>query len=58
MRLGKNMRHALTFAQAHDGWASYARDRATVDAIKRLAARGLVEIHPTVTRMFRLSQEG
>lgn len=40
--MGKNMRHALTFARKVNGWHTYASDRPTVDAIKRLERRGLV----------------
>ena len=42
--LGKNMRHALAFAKMYGGWATFKKDRATKDAIKRLEALGMVEI--------------
>lgn len=41
--MSKNMRHALAFARKYGGWCTYASDRATVDAIKRLERRGLVK---------------
>ncbi len=52
-RIGKNMHHALVFALKYPGWHSYAKDQATVQAIKRLAGRGLVQLHPTAPRMFK-----
>lgn len=46
-KLGKYMKQALEFLQKWfqpGEWASYnARDRSTVEPIKRLAKRGLVE---------------
>jgi len=43
--MGKNMKDALTFARKYAGWHSYdRRNRATVAAVRRLAARGLVEM--------------
>ena len=45
-RIGKNMQNALLFANNYPGWHSFnCRCRATKDAIKRLAKRGLVEIN-------------
>ena len=43
MRLGKNMKHALSFLQRCAGWITYAEDRPTVQAIYRLEVLGLVE---------------
>jgi len=43
--MGKNMKHALAFVRKYPGWHSYdRRSRCTVLAIRRLAARGLVEM--------------
>ncbi len=42
--MGKNMRHTLAFAKMYPGWHTYDRRcRATVDAVKRLEHRGLIE---------------
>jgi len=54
MRLGKNMKHALGFISRCSGWHTFARDRATVDAIKRLEKLGLVEVNFNYS-MFRLA---
>jgi hypothetical protein len=44
--LGKNMRHALTFAQKHSGWHTYnVTQRATMSAINSLAKLGLVQVN-------------
>ena len=41
--MGVNMRAALLFARRHpDSWHSYAKDKRTRAAIRRLAKRGLV----------------
>lgn len=45
MRLGTNMKAALEFATRNYGWHEYANDRATVGAINRLAALGLVDVN-------------
>ena len=43
--MGKNMRHTLAFAKKYPGWQCYdKRCRATVDAIRRLVRRGLIEL--------------
>lgn len=42
MKLGKNMKHALSFAKKVNGWVTYGKDRATVDAIERLFRLGLI----------------
>jgi hypothetical protein len=54
-RIGKNMRHALNFARLNAGWYSYAQDRATAEAIRRLARAGLIEINNY--RQFRLASK-
>ena len=43
--VGKNQVHALAFITKCSGWHSYAKDRATTNAVKRLAEKGLVEIN-------------
>ena len=49
--MGVNMRYALDFIRRCNGWHTYANDRATRNAVKRLEARGLVETNEF--RMFR-----
>ena len=44
MKLGKNMQNALKFVTVHPGWHTFASDRVTVNAIKKLADLGLVKI--------------
>lgn len=53
-RLGRNMALTLEFAMKYPGWHSYKMDRATENAVKRLAARNLVEINEF--QQFRLSK--
>lgn len=43
--IGHNMAHALAFIEGCRGWSTYATDRATVNAVKSLARRGLVEVN-------------
>ena len=44
--LGKNMKHALSFARKYSGWHSfYVRQRETRMAIYALRKRGLVEVN-------------
>lgn len=43
--LGRNMYRMFSFALAYPDWHSYAKDRSTVDAVKRLEKRGLVEVN-------------
>lgn len=50
-KLGKNMKHALEFANKHKGWHSYAKDRATVQAIQRLEKLGLIKTN--IYRQFK-----
>ena len=46
MKIGKNMRNCLSFAQKYaNEWNSFAKDRATQNAIKRLTKLNLVEIN-------------
>jgi hypothetical protein len=52
-RIGKNMRNALNFARLNAGWYSYGQDRATAEAIRRLARAGLIVINNY--RQFRLA---
>lgn len=42
MRIGKNMKHALDFARRFVGWHTYAKDRATIDAINKLRELGVI----------------
>ncbi len=42
--IGANMAHALAFARRHPGWHTFARDRATREAVMRLERRGMVEV--------------
>ncbi len=51
--LGKHMRHALTFATNNPGWHTFnIRCNSTVNAIRRLVNRGLVETN--CVNQFRL----
>lgn len=42
MRIGKNMRKTLNFLEKCNGWITYAKDRPTVQAIRRLELLALV----------------
>jgi len=42
---GKNMKHAIAFFTEYPGWHDYAKDRATVNAIKRLVKQGTLEVN-------------
>lgn len=53
--MGKHMVHAMKFLSGYaaDGqWTSYGKDRSTVDAIKALVRKGLVEVNEF--RQFRI----
>jgi len=50
--MGKNMIRLLRFAIQFPSWHTYGKDRATVDAVKRLERLGFVEINEY--RQFRL----
>ena len=41
-RIGKNMKAALEFAKRFSGWHTYARDRATTNAIEKLKVLGMI----------------
>jgi xylose isomerase len=43
MKLGKNMKHALNFARTYPGWHTFAKDRATLGALRRLESRRMIE---------------
>jgi len=43
--MGKNMKHALNFAKKYPGWHTFAKDRATVNAVHNLQRKGLIEIN-------------
>lgn len=43
--MGKYMKDALGFARQYPGWHSFAKDRTTRGAIKRLQKAGLVEVN-------------
>lgn len=54
MRMGKNMKHALIFAQCYPGWHSWDNYcRATKDALCRLEKRGLIKTNNH--KQFRLA---
>lgn len=53
--MGKNMVRVLKFAiqyRGEDRWHTYGKDRATVDALRRLEEMGLIERNEY--RQFRL----
>ncbi len=43
--MGKNQLAMLRFAIAYAGWHSYAKNRATTDAVKSLEQLGLIEVN-------------
>lgn len=45
MRLGRNEKHAIEFIRRVNGWHTYSGDRATLDAVRSLARKGLVELN-------------
>lgn len=46
LKLGKNMKDALNFVKKNKGWHSFNKKcRATVNAIKSLQRRGLVNVN-------------
>lgn len=45
LRLGSNMKHALDFATRWQGWHSFAKDRATVQAVTKLKNLNIVEVN-------------
>lgn len=44
-KLGKNMKHALEFISHCKSWHTFANDRATKNAIAKLAKLGLVRVN-------------
>ena len=56
MKMGKNMKNALLFANKYAGWHSYTTDRPTVNAINRLKDNGLVEVNEF--QQFKVSEKG
>lgn len=53
-KMGKNMKRMLLFAIRYRGWHSWAKDRSTCDAVKRLKRLGFIETNEF--RQFRLAQ--
>ena len=51
--MGKNMKQMLSFARQYNGWHSWAKDRTTCDAVRRLQEQGFIEINNY--RQFKLS---
>ena len=46
VQIGKNMKHALNFAQKYPGWHEYSRwHKPTILAIERLQRLGLIKVN-------------
>ena len=52
--MGKHVKRLLQFAVKYPGWHSYAKDRATTNAVRCLADMGVLELS-TISNQFRLA---
>lgn len=43
--MGKDMKQLLAFATKHPGWHSWAKNRATYDAVRRLCKQGYLIVN-------------